>query len=71
METSVEWLIRMLEGQKDEPFDYNEWGIAFKHALDMEKQQILEALFTNDFDYESGEDYYKQTFKSEDDGRKK
>jgi len=36
-----------------------------KKAKEMEKQQILEALFTNDFDYESGEDYYKQTFKSE------
>ena len=39
METAVEWLMRMLEGQKDEPFDYQEWEIAFKHALDMEKQQ--------------------------------
>jgi hypothetical protein len=37
METAIEWLIRILEGQKDEPFDYNEWEIAFKHALDMEK----------------------------------
>ena len=39
METAVKWLMRMLEGQKDEPFDYQEWEIAFKHALDMEKQQ--------------------------------
>jgi hypothetical protein len=39
METAVQWLIRMLEGQKDEPFNYTEWEIAFKHALDMEKQQ--------------------------------
>lgn len=39
METAVEWLMRMLEGQKDKPFDYQEWEIAFKHALDMEKQQ--------------------------------
>jgi len=39
METAVEWLVRMLEGQKDEPFNYDEWQIAFKHALDMEKQQ--------------------------------
>jgi hypothetical protein len=37
--TAVEWLITILEGQKDEPFDYQEWEIAFKHALDMEKQQ--------------------------------
>ena len=39
METAVEWLMRMLEGQKDEPFDYTEWKIAFEYALDMEKQQ--------------------------------
>jgi len=41
METAVEWLMRMLEGQKDEPFDYNEWEIAFKHAQEMEKEQII------------------------------
>jgi hypothetical protein len=39
METAVEWLMRMLEGQKNEPFNYDEWQIAFEHALDMEKQQ--------------------------------
>ena len=40
METAVQWLMRMLEGQKDEPFDYDEWEIAFKHALEMEEQQV-------------------------------
>jgi len=38
-QTAVEWLMRILEGQKDKPFNYDEWQIAFKHALDMEKQQ--------------------------------
>jgi hypothetical protein len=38
-QTAVEWLMRMLEGQKNEPFNYDEWQIAFEHALDMEKQQ--------------------------------
>lgn len=64
METAVEWLIRILEGQKDEPFDYNEWEIAFKHALDMEKQQIVKAaasayedMFGTD-GTEYGEEYY-------------
>ena len=40
METAVEWLMRMLEGQKDEPFDYQEWQIAFEYALELEKQQV-------------------------------
>jgi hypothetical protein len=40
METAVEWLEKILEGQKDEPFDYQEWKIAFEYALDMEKQQV-------------------------------
>jgi len=39
METAVQWLMRILEGQKDKPFNYDEWQIAFEHALDMEKQQ--------------------------------
>jgi hypothetical protein len=74
METAVEWLMRMLEGQKDEPFDYNEWEIAFKHALDMEKQHIVDSF---EIGYENGacvnegesiyhgHNYYKKTFKSE------
>jgi len=42
METAVEWLMRMLEGQKDKPFNYDEWKIAFEHAKDMEKQYYIE-----------------------------
>lgn len=40
METAVQWLMRMLEDQKDEPFDYQEWKIAFEYALELEKQQV-------------------------------
>lgn len=37
-QTAVEWLIRILEGQKDKPFDYQEWQIAFEYALELEKR---------------------------------
>ena len=36
--TAVEWLITILEGQKDKPFDYQEWQIAFEYALELEKR---------------------------------
>ena len=57
--TAVEWLLDQYL-KKD--------GLTksdVQNAKEMEKQQIMEALLTNDFDYESGENYYKQTFKSE------
>ena len=38
--TAVEWLITILEGQKDKPFNYQEWQIAFEYALELEKQQV-------------------------------
>jgi hypothetical protein len=65
--TAVEWLYdKIKHGITKKQFDE-----FILEAQEMEKQQIEDALFTNDFDYESGNDYYKQTFKSEDDGRKK
>ena len=39
-ETPVEWLEKILEGQKDHPFNYSEWQIAFEYAKELEKQQI-------------------------------
>jgi predicted alpha/beta-fold hydrolase len=66
-QTAVEWLISEIQRHNDSGYEfhpkYNEEII--QQAKEMEKQQIMEALFTNDFDYESGENYYKQTFKSE------
>ena len=41
-QTAVEWLMRMLEGQKNEPFNYDEWQIAFEHAKEMEKLHIID-----------------------------
>jgi ABC-type nitrate/sulfonate/bicarbonate transport system substrate-binding protein len=55
-QTAVQWLLEQYL-KKD--------GLAksdVSRALEMEKQQIIEALFTNDFDYETGEEYYNKTF---------
>jgi hypothetical protein len=55
-QTAVQWLLEQYL-KKD--------GLAksdVSRALEIEKQQIIDTLFTNDFDYESGVDYYNQTF---------
>lgn len=38
-QTAVEWLIKCLKGQKNDPFNYEEWFIAFEYAKEMEKEQ--------------------------------
>lgn len=43
-QTAVEWLETILEGQKDKPFDFEEWSIAFEHAKQLEKEQIVDAF---------------------------
>lgn len=40
--TAIEWLEKILEGQKNEPFDYFEWKIAFDHAKVIEERYIKE-----------------------------
>lgn len=71
--TAIQWLLKILEGQKDKPFDYDEWKIAFEHALEMEKEQIIKARITapllpsidkEDYSKEAQE-YFSKTFKSE------
>ena len=42
-QTAVEWLITILERQKDEALSYDEWLIAFEHAKEIEKEQIIKA----------------------------
>ena len=42
--TAVEWLEKILKGQKEQPFDDYEWEIAFNHAKEMEKEQIIDAV---------------------------
>ena len=44
-QTAVEWLKKILDGQKDKQFDYDEWCIAFDHAKEMEKEQINDACY--------------------------
>ena len=69
--TAVEWLLKILEGQKDKPFNYEEWLIAFNHAKEMEKQQIIDAYYEGkEYGFkEQGEEYYNETFKSEENGK--
>jgi len=73
-QTAVEWLITILERQKDEAFSYDEWVIAFEHAKKMEKEQIIEAwnvrakidgvlTYT---DNKTAEQYYKEIYESND-----
>ena len=72
-QTAVEWLEKIRHGQKGQPFDDYEWEIAFNHAKEMEKEQIIEAFNQgniyagNFFDRVNitSEQYYNQTFKSE------
>jgi hypothetical protein len=49
-QTAVEWLEKIRQGQKGQPFDDYEWEIAFNHAKEMEKEQII------DFGYDIAED---------------
>jgi hypothetical protein len=38
-QTAVEWLEKIHQGQKEQPFDDYEWEIAFNYAKEMEKEQ--------------------------------
>jgi hypothetical protein len=72
MKTAVEWLEKIRQGQKVQPFDDYEWEIAFNHAKEMEKEQIIEAwnirakidgvlTYT---DNRTAEQYYNETYES-------
>ena len=64
-QTAVEWLEKILEGQKDKPFDYDEWSIAIEHAKELERVQINKAFY--DGYYKEGmydaKKYYSEEFK--------
>lgn len=45
-ETAIEWLEKILEGQKDKPFDYDEWSIALQQAKEMERDQMIYIIKT-------------------------
>jgi len=72
-QTSVEWLEKIRQGQKEKPFDDYEWEIAFNHAKEMEKEQIKDS-FVECWKANvpegvecklDAEQYYNETFKSE------
>lgn len=68
--TAIQWLLKILEGQKDRPFDYDEWKIAFEHALQIEKEQIIDAFEYAWYEWAEmtpnvAEQYYNETFKPE------
>lgn len=74
MKTAVEWLEKILKGQKEQPFDDYEWEIAFNHAKEMEKEKTINFVRhcldkAKDLDiltaFMNVEQYYNQTFKSE------
>jgi hypothetical protein len=44
-QTAVEWLEKIRQGQKGQPFDDYEWEIAFNHAKEMEKEQIVDFAY--------------------------
>ena len=62
--TAVEWLQQALMTKEDAD-NYNQW--AFKQAKKMEKEQIKDAWLNSltKGDYNSAEEYYNETFKSE------
>jgi hypothetical protein len=73
-QTSVEWLEKILKGQKEQPFDDYEWEIAFNQAKEMEKENTINFARhcldkAKDLDiltaFMNVEQYYNQTFKSE------
>jgi len=41
-QSAVEWLEKIRQGQKEQPFDDYEWEIAFNHAKEIEKDQLKE-----------------------------
>lgn len=63
-QTAVEWLKKILDGQKDKPFNYDEWIVAFDQAKEMEKEQIVNAYNDCEWtgDHEDGEQYYRETY---------
>jgi hypothetical protein len=66
-QTAIEWLEKIRQGQKVQPFDDYEWEIAFNHAKEMEKEQIEEAYMVGYYNHSvnsimDSEEYYEQNF---------
>jgi hypothetical protein len=70
MKTAVEWLInQFLEVNVDSITNENMYikipTKALKKAKEMEKEQIIDACKQCSYSYEEAEQYYNETFKSE------
>ena len=70
-ETAVEWLEKIRQAHKEQPFDDYEWKIAFNYAKKIEKQQIVDAWFGGYLNGEiknglASENYYNKTYKKTD-----
>lgn len=64
-ETAVQWLLENLysEPYSEEDFKYNR--DCWDKALEMEKENIIDAYETSHISMMTSEQYYKETFKSE------
>lgn len=65
--TATEWIFKQLW---DEPKDKFTWYAILDKAMQMEKQQIIDAVYHScssmtHYDLPCGEQYYNETFKSE------
>jgi hypothetical protein len=64
-ETAVQWLLENLysEPYSEEDFKYN--SDCWDKALEMEKENIIDAYQTSHISMMTAEQYYNETFKSE------
>ena len=69
-QTAVEWFFRWFNDNPEAT--HKEYAEAFQEALEMEKQQIIDACNLQRNDYrgmptynKSGEQYYKETYKKD------
>lgn len=64
-ETAVQWLLENLysEPYSEEDFKYN--SDCWDKALEMEKENIIDAYETSHISMMTAEQYYNETFKSE------
>jgi hypothetical protein len=64
-QTAVEWLLENLNSEpySEEEFNYNR--DCWDKALEMEKEQIIDAYITSHISMMSAEQYYYETFKQQ------
>lgn len=58
-QTAVDWLVEQICGDHT-----SEWQEQIDQAKEMEKQQIIEAWNTGTYAYNNGQQYYTETYES-------